>query len=105
MSKLMQPVKVSEDIGLFRVNFERTCEKMSFVRSSWPQRLLTLLPCEAADVVARLSKEDAEDYAKVKASLLRKYRLSTEAFRQCFRNMRKKAGRGILSLRTVCGLT
>ncbi|CAN7978502.1 unnamed protein product [Ixodes persulcatus] len=94
MSKLMQPFKVTEDIGLFLVNFERTCEKMNFAQDSWPQRLLTLLPCEAADVVARLSREDADDYVKVKAGLLRKYRLSTEAFRQRFRSMRKKAGQG-----------
>ncbi|KAG0416399.1 hypothetical protein HPB47_006444 [Ixodes persulcatus] len=57
-------------------------------------RLLTLLPCEAADLVSRFIKEYAEDYAKVKASLLRKYRLSTEAFRQRFRNIPKKAGQG-----------
>ncbi|KAM7313255.1 uncharacterized protein ISCGN_003132 [Ixodes scapularis] len=94
MSKLMQPFKVEEDIGLFLVNFERTCEKMGFGRETWPQRLLTLLPCEAADVVARLSREDAEEYAKVKASLLRKYRLTTEAFRQRFRTMRKKPEQG-----------
>ncbi|CAN7979184.1 unnamed protein product [Ixodes persulcatus] len=90
MSKLMQPFKVGEDIGLFLVNFERTCEKLGFRRETWSQRLLTLLPYEAADVVARLSKEDAEVYEKVKASLLRKYRLTTEAFRQRFRSMRKK---------------
>ncbi|CAN8023243.1 unnamed protein product [Ixodes persulcatus] len=94
MSKLMQPSKVTEDIGLFFVNFERTCEKINFAQDSWSQRLLTLLPCEAADVVARLSRQDADDYAKVKAGLLRKYRLSTEAFRQRFRRMRKKAGQG-----------
>ncbi|CAN7974915.1 unnamed protein product [Ixodes persulcatus] len=94
MSKLMQPFKVEEDISLFLVNFERTCEKMGFGRETWPQRLLTLLPCEAADVVARLSREDAEDYEKVKASLLRKYRLTTEAFRQRFRTMRKKPEQG-----------
>lgn len=94
MSKLMQPFKVNEDVGLFLVNFERTCEKMGFGRETWPQRLLTLLPCEAAEVVARLSKEDAEEYGKVKASLLRKYRLTTDAFRQRFRNMRKKPEQG-----------
>ncbi|KAM7283707.1 uncharacterized protein ISCGN_000813 [Ixodes scapularis] len=94
MSKLMQPFKVGEDIGLFLVNFERTCEKLGFRRETWSQRLLTLLPCEAADVVVRLSKEDAEVYEKAKASLLRKYRLTTEAFRQRFRSMRKKPEQG-----------
>ena len=89
MKKLMQPFKVGEDVGLFLVNFERTCEKLSFAPETWPQRLLTLLPCEAAEVVARLSAGDADDYDKVKSSLLKRYRLSAEAFRQRFRNASK----------------
>lgn len=89
MKDLMQPFKVGEDVGLFLVNFERTCEKVEFSRESWSQRLLTLLPCEAADVIARMNKQDAEDYDKVKSALLKKYRLSTEAFRQRFRNASK----------------
>ncbi|XP_040067028.1 uncharacterized protein LOC120840506 [Ixodes scapularis] len=90
MKDLLQPYKLGEDIGLFLVNFERTCEKMKFQRETWSQKLLTLLPCEAADVIARLSKEEADDYVKVKAALLKKYRLSTEAFRQRFRHATRK---------------
>ncbi|XP_064480470.1 calponin homology domain-containing protein DDB_G0272472-like [Ornithodoros turicata] len=87
---LLQPFKVGEDIGLYLVNFDRTCEKVGFERDVWPQKLLTLLPCEAADVIARLSKEGAAVYAKAKDALLKKYRLSTEAFRQRFRTSNKK---------------
>ncbi|KAM7310233.1 uncharacterized protein ISCGN_007160 [Ixodes scapularis] len=90
MKDLLQPYKLGEDIGLFLVNFERTCEKMKFQRETWSQKLLALLPCEAADVKARLSKEEADDYVKVKAALLKKYRLSTEAFRQSFRQDTRK---------------
>lgn len=89
---LLQPFKTGEDIGLFLVNFERTCDKMSFEKESWPQRLLTLLPCEAADVIARLSKEESENYDAVKLSLLKRYRLSAEAFRQRFRKATKAKG-------------
>ncbi|XP_077544813.1 uncharacterized protein LOC144157983 [Haemaphysalis longicornis] len=92
MCDLMRPYKVGEDIGLFLVNFERTCERAQFSRDSWPQKLLTLLPGEASDVMARLPKEEAEDYEKVKSSLLRKYRLSAEAFRQKFREAEKARG-------------
>ncbi|CAN7941106.1 unnamed protein product [Ixodes hexagonus] len=94
MKKLMQPFKVGEDMGLFIVNFERTCEKLSFAPDTWPQRLLTLLPCEAAEVDARLSARDADDYYKVKSTLLKRYRLSAEAFRQRFRNASKKSSEG-----------
>ncbi|KAM7313406.1 axoneme-associated protein mst101(2)-like [Ixodes scapularis] len=87
---LMQPFKVGEDIGLFLVNFERTCDRIGWSRDTWPQLLLTFLPCEAAQVVARLSPEEAADYDAVKLGLQKKYRLSTEAFRQRFRGARKK---------------
>ncbi|KAK8769473.1 hypothetical protein V5799_014060 [Amblyomma americanum] len=89
MTDLMRPFKLGEDIGLFLVNFERTCEKQGFSRETWPQRLLTLLPGEAADVVARLKREEAEDFDQVKSSLLKKYRLSAEAFRRKFRENEK----------------
>ncbi|KAH7977969.1 hypothetical protein HPB49_004103 [Dermacentor silvarum] len=85
MTELMRPYKLGEDIGLFLVNFERTCKKEGFSRDSCPQRMLTMLPGEATDVIARLSKEEAEDCDEVKSSLLRKYRLSAEEFRRKFR--------------------
>ncbi|XP_040079464.1 uncharacterized protein LOC120850862 [Ixodes scapularis] len=90
MKDLLQPYKLGEDIGLFLVNFERTCEKVQFLRETWPHKLVTLLPCEAADVIARLTREDADNYDQVKAALLKKYRLSTEAFRQRFRQASRK---------------
>ncbi|KAH7977950.1 hypothetical protein HPB49_004033 [Dermacentor silvarum] len=82
MKDLMQSYQVGQDLGLFLVNFERTCEKAGFLKDSWPQRLLTLRPCEVADVIARMEKEESEDYDKLKSSLLKKYRLSAEAFRR-----------------------
>ncbi|KAH7978816.1 hypothetical protein HPB49_006863 [Dermacentor silvarum] len=64
MKDLMQSYRVGQDVGLL-VNFERTCDKAGFLKDSWPQRLLTLLPCEVADVIARMGKEESEDYDKV----------------------------------------
>ncbi|XP_077564265.1 uncharacterized protein LOC144179693 [Haemaphysalis longicornis] len=92
MKNFMQPYRVGEDIGLFLVNFERTCEKINCARGTWPQRLLTLLPCEAADVVARLTAEQAGNYEAVKKALLDRFRLSAEAFRQRFRGASVRAG-------------
>lgn len=87
MKDLMAVYRKGEDIDLFLVNFERTCEKAGFTRT-WPQCLLPLLPGEAVDVII-LSKEDA-DYDKGKSSLLKKYRLLTEAFRQKFCNAKEQ---------------
>ncbi|KAH6932541.1 hypothetical protein HPB50_007180 [Hyalomma asiaticum] len=83
------PYKMSEDIALFLVNFERTCARVGFDRATWPQKLLTVLPCEAADTLARLPETDADDYNKIKAALLKKFRLSAEAFRRRFRDAQK----------------
>ncbi|XP_070387770.1 uncharacterized protein [Dermacentor albipictus] len=96
MDRVLKPFEVGTDMGLFLCNFERTCEKMNFGPRTWPQRLLSMLPCEAAEVNARLSARlsAAYDYAKVKASLLKKYRLSAEAFRQSFRSTGKKDSEG-----------
>ncbi|XP_064484714.1 uncharacterized protein LOC135396973 [Ornithodoros turicata] len=86
MSRFLQPFKIGQDIGLFLVNFERACERENYARDSWPARLMTVLPCEAADNIARLSAEDAKCYDKVKQSLLKRFRLSAEAFRLRFRD-------------------
>ncbi|KAH6923125.1 hypothetical protein HPB50_022983 [Hyalomma asiaticum] len=89
MRGLLQPYKMSEDIAFFLVNFERTCARVGFDRATWPQKLLTVLPCEAADTLARLPETDADDYNKIKAALLKKFRLSAEAFRRRFRDAQK----------------
>lgn len=94
MDKYLNPFQVGKDIGIFLGSFERTCERMNFAPSTWSQRLLSLLPYEAAEVITRLSAQEADDYAKVKAALLKKYRLSAEAFRQRFRNTEKKDSEG-----------
>lgn len=70
----MQQFKVGEDKGLFLVYFEHTFENVDFPRDTWPQRLLTLLPCEATNLIACFTRQD-EEYYTVKACLLKEYRL------------------------------
>ncbi|KAG0411729.1 hypothetical protein HPB47_011134 [Ixodes persulcatus] len=52
------------------------------------------LKLRVLQVVARLSAGAADDYDKVKSSLLKRYRISAEAFRQRFRNASKKSSEG-----------
>lgn len=73
MKNLMQPYRVGEDIGLFLVNVEGTCKRMNCVRGAWPQRLLSLLPCEVAHVVATLTAKQAGNYDTVKKALLDRF--------------------------------
>ncbi|XP_042144130.1 uncharacterized protein LOC121834502 [Ixodes scapularis] len=89
MRSFLQPFSVGSELGFFLTNFERTCVRMDFEESSWRQRLLSVLPAEAADVLARLLPEETENYAVVKGALLRKYKLSPEAFRLKFQEATK----------------
>ncbi|KAG0438064.1 hypothetical protein HPB47_017158 [Ixodes persulcatus] len=78
--------------GLVRVTakeIERMSATSPMLPLSWLSGTLRL-----AEVVARLSAGDADDYDKVKSSLLKRYRLSAEAFRQRFRNASKKSSEG-----------
>lgn len=92
MRGYMQPFKAGSDITLYLVNFERTCSRAALGKETWSQRLLTLLPNEAADIVARMTDEDASDYEKVKLQLRKRYSLSTEALRMKYRNTRRSQG-------------
>lgn len=92
MRGFMQPFSVGNDISLYLVNFERTCINAGFGKDTWSQRLLTLLPNEAADVIARMTVEEARDYDKVKLQLRQRYSLSTEALRLKFRKTRRQQG-------------
>lgn len=92
MRGFMQPFSAGNDISLYLVNFERTCTSAKFGKDTWSQRLLTLLPNEATDVIARMSVEDARDYEKVKLHLRQRYSLSTEALRLKFRKAKRQQG-------------
>lgn len=82
MSRLMQTFKLGQDMRLYFFKFERACENARFWNESCPRRVLRLLPCETADVTARLSVDDSDNYEKVNGSLLNRFRLSPDAFRQ-----------------------
>ncbi|XP_077512030.1 uncharacterized protein LOC144122958 [Amblyomma americanum] len=85
----LPPFVVGEDMAKYLVKFVHVCERNGIERSLWAQNLLALLPGEASDVITCLSKEAFESYSDVKEALLRKYKLSPEAFRQRFRYAKK----------------
>lgn len=53
MRNFLQAFSVRSELGFFLTNFERACVGMGSEESSWPLRLLSVLPAEAADVLAR----------------------------------------------------
>ncbi|XP_075744238.1 uncharacterized protein LOC142803020 [Rhipicephalus microplus] len=85
----LPPFVVGEDMAKYLVKFEHVCERNALERSLWAQNLLALLPGEVSDALACLSREAFESYDEVKEVLLRRYKLSPEAFRQRFRYAEK----------------
>ncbi|XP_075728818.1 uncharacterized protein LOC142770962 [Rhipicephalus microplus] len=85
----LPPFVVGEDMAKYLVKFEHVCERNALERSLWAQNLLALLPGEVSDAITCLSREAFESYDEVKEVLLRRYKLSPEAFRQSFRYAEK----------------
>lgn len=89
MADLLQPHKIEEGLALYFLLFERVYVNNS-PRFSWVQRLLPLQPLEAVGVIARLPEEQATGYDTAKEALLRRYNLSSEAFRVKFCSVTKR---------------
>ncbi|XP_075745896.1 uncharacterized protein LOC119173629 [Rhipicephalus microplus] len=85
----LPPFVVGEDMAKYLVKFEHVCERNALERPLWARNLLALLPGEVSDAITCLSREAFESYDEVKEVLLRRYKLSPEAFRQRFRYAEK----------------
>ncbi|GFS88304.1 uncharacterized protein NPIL_702931 [Nephila pilipes] len=84
LSKLLHKYDTKENICLYIVLFERQASRMSLQRELWVTHLLGLLPQEITQIIARESKEKANDYDHVKKLLLKRFQLTLEKFRQLF---------------------
>ena len=85
----LDPLKDGMDVDSYISHFERVAVLCGWKKSSWPARFISLVHGKARDAVLRLAPEDLTDYEKVKAALLRHFRLDSEAYRQRFRTMHK----------------
>ncbi|GBM62747.1 hypothetical protein AVEN_63321-1 [Araneus ventricosus] len=64
--------------------FERLAKQDEILENTWVTHLLGLLPYDVAQLIARESDEIANDYGEVKKILLKRYKLTSEKFRQKF---------------------
>ncbi|XP_076465351.1 uncharacterized protein LOC143297064 [Babylonia areolata] len=84
--------KVSEEVKGEIAEEQSVYEKYAAIaKSSWPTRLIALLRGKAREAVLRLDLDHLTSYAKVKAALLRHFRLDADAYRKKFRALRKDA--------------
>ncbi|GBM24819.1 hypothetical protein AVEN_245061-1 [Araneus ventricosus] len=78
-----------DDVSLFLVLFERQAKIMNIDAENQVTQLISLLPPDIVQLIAREPEEDAKKYEYVKALLLQRFKLSAEKFRQLFNKHQK----------------
>ncbi|GBM06020.1 Retrovirus-related Pol polyprotein from transposon 17.6 [Araneus ventricosus] len=76
--------QANNDISLYLILFERQAQAADVPKEFWASHLLSLLPYEIAQFVAREDVGISRDFEKVKSLLLKRYKLTAEKFRQLF---------------------
>ncbi|GBO03898.1 Retrovirus-related Pol polyprotein from transposon 17.6 [Araneus ventricosus] len=76
--------QANNDISLYLILFERQAQAADVPKEFWASHLLSLLPYEIAQLVAREDVGISRDFEKVKSLLLKRYKLTAEKFRQLF---------------------
>ncbi|GFX47839.1 retrovirus-related Pol polyprotein from transposon 412 [Trichonephila clavipes] len=80
-----------DEISLYLINFERKAELTQVPKQDWVAYLLAVLPAELSNMLARKPTERANNYDFVKYLILKRYRLNSEKFKQCFYRHQKSA--------------
>lgn len=89
----LPPINDQRDcIDAYLQRFERFAENAKWSRDTWSINLSALLTGTSLEVYSRLSPGDAFDYDKLKCSLLQRFRLSEEGFREKFRGTKPDKG-------------
>lgn len=87
--KLMAPFdEKRDDLDAYLQRFERIATGQGWDRSEWATALSLCLVGEALSVFGRMPASDSMDYEKVKKTLLQRFRLTAEGFRERFRACR-----------------
>ena len=90
LSKYKNLPKFSEDeIESFFAAFERQAEELKWPREHWHVIVGTVMTGKALEVYQSLPISDVRNYATLKAEILKRYALTSEAYRQRFRRCRK----------------
>ncbi|GBN42243.1 hypothetical protein AVEN_44514-1 [Araneus ventricosus] len=84
LSVISQFDQVNNDISLYLILCERQAEAADVSKEFWASQLLSLLPYEIAQLVAREDVWVSWDFEKVKSLLLKRYKLTAEKCLQLF---------------------
>ncbi|GFX52672.1 retrovirus-related Pol polyprotein from transposon opus [Trichonephila clavipes] len=92
LQKLMRTFDPKEgDISFYLILFERQARRVHIKEEDWVTNLVGLLPLEMANLIAREPEEKANDYERIKGMLLKRFKLSPEAFKVKFKRHCKSA--------------
>ena len=90
--KLPQFRDDKDDIDAYLERFERYAKAQDWKPDQWATNLSALLGGKALDVYYRMPLDTAGDYLELKASLLKRYNLTEEGFRERFRFSKAEPG-------------
>jgi len=80
--------KEGQDIDSYLHTFEKFAEVYEWPKETWAMRLAALL---AGKAYARMDRDESKEYIKVKKAILKRYELTSEAYRRKFRSSRRAA--------------
>ena len=78
-----------DDIEAYLATFERTMTAYEVNRQRWVYKLAPQLSGKAQQAYAAMSSEEAVDYERVKAAILKRYDINEETYRLRFRSVTK----------------
>ena len=78
-----------DNIDSYLRRFERYADLQKWPREEWALYLSALLKGKALEVYSRMTEEEAKNYDRLKAALLRKYDLTVDGFRKRFYEARR----------------
>lgn len=82
----------TDDMDAYIRRFERYAISQKWEHDFWATNLSTLLKGRALDVYALLSPDQSTDYEILKTSLLQRFQLTEDGFKQKFRKCRPESG-------------
>ena len=80
----------SEDIEAYLTTFERMMSAHEVDKEKWAFKLAPNLSGKAQLAYAAMDSDDAKDYEQVKETILLRYNINTETYRQRFRTTKKQ---------------
>ena len=84
------PLFQEKEIDKYFLHLEKVAENLKWSREHWTLLLQSVVIGKAREIYTQLSLEQSSDIGKVNKLILKAYKLVPEAYRQKFRDCRKK---------------